>query len=89
MFDLWFGKDHAGREYKFTPHLYRNKGFTKDLKEKKILLLGWRYRPNDLLMDQELDTAYTQLFYFWKTTEHMDSDQAVMIYLKYISVPLS
>lgn len=59
MFDLWVGEDHAGREYRFIPHLYRNKGYfkTKDLKEKKIVLLGWYYRPNDLLMDQELDTA--------------------------------
>lgn len=46
-------------ERTFTPLLYSIKGFFKarDLKEKQVLLLGWYYRPNELLMDQELDTA--------------------------------
>lgn len=59
MFDLWGAEGHVRRENKFIPHLYRNKDFfkTKDLEEKQILLLGWYYRPNDLLMGQELDIA--------------------------------
>lgn len=94
LFDLWVGESHAGREHKLTPHLYRNKDFfkTKDLKEKQLLLPGWYYRPNDQLKGSRIRHSIKTTILFSRTTEHMNSDQAVMINLqyglKYGSVPL-